>query len=183
MVKTQVEPMSKEEINSLLLIAKEKDEYYHTLFLLAKTTGRRLGELTQILVKDIDFDKGIMVTQVLKRRKRVEKEAILSPEVVSKLKKYVKNNKLKLDQTVFGNKSHRAIQKAVKVYAAKAGITKNFVFHNFRHYFVTELVRKGWSHDKIAKLTGHANPSTLANYDHAVASDIKEDALKALEDL
>ena len=71
----------------------------------------------------------------------------------------------------------------VKTFAKKAGIKHNVSFHNFRHYLITELVRKGWSYDKIAKLTGHSSVGTLSTYDHAVATDIKEDALIALKDL
>ena len=71
----------------------------------------------------------------------------------------------------------------VKKYAKKSNIPHNVSFHNFRHYFITSLVKKGWSYDKIAKLTGHSSVGTLAHYDHSVASDIQEDALNALNDM
>jgi len=182
MVKTYPIPCNKEEIDKILEAASD-NEFYYTLFMTAKTTGRRLGEYYSIKVKDIDFDKKIMVTLVLKRKAYVQKEAILTDEIARLLKQYILRNHLKLEDYVFRKVSMRMIQHAISSYAEKAGIPHRVSFHNFRHYFVTELVRKGWPYDKIAKLTGHSSVSTLVHYDHAVASDIKEDALEALKDM
>lgn len=179
MVKTRPEPCKKEDMDKLIK-ASEDNQFYNTLFTVAKTTGRRLGEYVEVRVRDIDFETNIMKTLVLKRKHRIEKEAILLPEVARMLKQYIAQNRLKMDDYVFRKVSYKGIQYAVKKYAKKAGI-KKFSFHNFRHYFVTELVRQGWHYDKIAKLTGHSSPSTLVHYDSAVASDIKEEALEALK--
>ncbi len=65
----------------------------------------------------------------------------------------------------------------------KAGINHVVSFHNFRHYFVTELFKKGWTYDKIAKLTGHSSAGTLAIYDHTVASDIGDKARVDIMDI
>lgn len=182
MVKTFPVPCTKEEINKML-DAVVVDDFYYTLFYIAKSTGRRLGELVKVRVKDINYENKTMMTQVLKRRKRVEKEAILDPTAIQLLRKLIGQNKLKLDDLVFGQYKYRTIQKAVEMTAKEAGIPHKVSFHNFRHYFVTELLKQGWSYDRIAKLTGHSTPATLVSYDHAVAADIKEDALEALKRL
>lgn len=182
MVKTYPIPCTKEEM-SKLLEAASTDDYYYTLFVVAKTTGRRLGELYNVRVKDFDSENNILVTQVLKRRRRIEKEAVLTPEASRLLKIYIIKNKFKLEDYIFRKVSYRQIQYKVKSYAKEAGINHNVSFHNFRHYLITELVRKGWSYDKIAKLTGHSSVGTLASYDHATSLDIKDDALEALKDL
>lgn len=179
-MKTYPIAMPREEIDKIIEAAI-RDDYAYTLFMLAKTTGRRLSEYYMLRVKDIDFEKGIMVTWVLKRRKPVQKEAILSPEVAGILKRWIASNKLKLENYVFHKVTKRQILNKVKSYAKKAGITHNVCFHNFRHYFITELVRQGWGYDKIAKLTGHTSMQVISNYDHAVASEIKDDALEALK--
>ena len=182
MAKSYPIPCTKEEMDALLE-KSSVNEFYYTLFMVAKTTGRRLGEIYDVKVKDFDSSKGILVTKVLKRRKKVEKEAIVTPEVSRLLKVYILKNKLKLEDYIFQKVSYRQIQYMVKSFAKKANIKHNVSFHNFRHYLITELVRKGWSYDKIAKLTGHSSVGTISAYDHAVASDIKEDALEALQDL
>lgn len=194
MVKTYPTPISKEEMDKLIEASME-DDFFHMLFVVAKSTGRRLGEyygvydkkLKQwdggVRVKDVNFDNKIMVTRVLKRGKRVEKEALLNDESVRLIKQYVAKHKLKLDDYLFRKCSYRNIEYAVKKYAKKAGIDKNVQFHNFRHYFITQMSRAGWSWDRIAKLTGHSNPGTLVNYDHAVARDVEDDARKILDDI
>lgn len=181
-MKTAPIPCTKEEIDALIK-ASEGNEFYYTLFMVAKTTGRRLGEYYQVKVSDINFDTNVMLTQVLKRRMYVQKEAILTPEIARMLKQYIVRNKLKDSDYVFRKVGYRQIQFAVVKYAKEAGVNHKVSFHNFRHYFITELVRKGWHYDKIIKLTGHSNPGTLTHYDHAVATDIKEEALEALKDI
>lgn len=196
MPKTYPVPCTKEEIDALLDAAAE-NEFYYTLFYLAKTTGRRLGEyigikkkykkysvdLPGVKVKDIDFDNKIMMTIILKRGNRVKKEALLTDEAARILKQFIVHNKLGLEDEVFTKYKRNAIQQAVKRYAKIAAIKHNVTFHNFRHYFVTHLVKEGWSYDKIAKLTGHTTPQTLMHYDHVVASDIKKDAMESLRDI
>ena len=179
-MKTYPIPCTKEEINAIINFSID-DDFFYTLFNVAKTTGRRLGELYNVKVKDFQPDRNVLVTQVMKRRKHVEKEAILSNEVTRLLQRYIIREKFKLDDYIFRKVSYRQIQNAIKTYAEKAGVKHNVSFHNFRHYLVTELYRKGWDYSRIAKLTGHSNPGTLAIYDHAVASDIKVEALEALE--
>ena len=175
-------PCSKEEIDALIEASIEND-FAYTLFLTAKSTGRRLGEYYNVKVSGIDFEKQVMMTQVLKRKRKVEKEAILSDEVCLQLKRYIRMANLKLEDYLFRKVGYRQIQNLVVKYSKKAGIPHNVSFHNFRHYFITALVRQGWNYEKISKLTGHSSPGTLVHYDHAVASDIKEDALEALREL
>jgi len=180
--KQQVVPCTKEEMDSIINAAAEND-YCYVLFKVARKTGRRIGEYYDVKVKDIDFDSKVMMTKVLKRRKKVEKEAILDDDLLYLLQRYINTAKLKLEDYVFRAYSRRHIQNLVKKYAEEAKIPHDVVFHNFRHYFVTELLRKGWNYEKIAKLTGHSTPGTLVAYDHMVASDIAEDAREALKDL
>ena len=134
-------------------------------------------------VKDIDFDKRTMMTYILKRRKRVQKEAILTDEALRLIKQYIATNHLKLDDYLFRKRTMRAIQAAVERYAKIAGIAHKVNFHNFRHYFATSLIKAGLHYDQIAKLTGHGSPGTLVNYDHAVASDMRELAEKHIKNL
>ena len=226
MPKSEVIPMTKEEMDKLLESTIDND-FYYMLFLTAKTTGRRLGELYGnqkrkevgrriigkkieydekgheiplaktraiykkipneyeggIQVKDIDFDRGIMKVWVLKRRKLVQDETILIPEVLRTIKHYIIKNKLKPEDYLFRKKSYRTIQEAIKRYAKKAGIEHKVSFHNFRHYFVTELKRKGYTNDKIAKLTGHKSIGTLTIYDHVIASDLKDEVIKDIANI
>lgn len=182
MPKTQIIPCTKEEMDSLVN-ASIDDAFFYMLFKVARKTGRRLGEYYDVKVKDIDYDRKIMMTKVLKRKKRVYKEAILDEELIVLIKRYISNNRLKLEDYLFRKVGYRQIQNKVKTYGKKGGIKHNISFHNFRHYFVTELFKKGWGYERISKLTGHSSPGTLVNYDHSVASDIADKAREDIRDL
>jgi integrase len=201
-MKQQTIPMSREEMDSLILAADDK-LYWRTLFVFAKTTGRRLGEVCAVKVKDIDFASGIAIMDIEKSFKRHKKlihdngtweqlpvvntnkikrlETVIVPEASVLLKRYIREAGLKADDFVFAARNYRTIQSSIKAFAKRAGIKHNVTFHNFRHYFITELARKGWSHDKIQKLTGHSNIATLKIYDHTVANDLKDQAIKDIQ--
>jgi len=179
MPKTEIIPCTREEMDKILEASME-DDFFYMLFKVARKTGRRLGEYYDVKVKDIDFERRVMMTKVLKRRKKVEKEALLDDDLIYLIKSYVRKNNLKLEDYLFRKVGYRQIQNRVESYAKKAGIPHKVSFHNFRHYFVTTLFQMGWTYDKIAKLTGHSSVGTLALYDHTVASDI---AGKAREDM
>jgi len=182
MPKTEPIPCTKEEIDKIIEASME-DDFFYMLFKVAKKTGRRLGEYYDVQVKDINFDKRIMMTKVLKRRQKVLKEAILDDELIYLIKSYIQRHKLKLEDYLFRKVSYRQIQNRIVSYSKKAKISHKVSFHNFRHYFITELFKKGWTYDKIAKLTGHSSPGTLATYDHSVASDIAEEARRDIMDI
>lgn len=182
MVKTAPIPCTREEMDNLLNAAID-DDFTYMLFKVARKTGRRLGEYYDVQVKDIDFEKKVMVTKVLKRRMKVSKEAIIDDELIHLIKRYIYRNKLKLDDYLFRAITYRQIQNRVVIYSKKAKIPHKVSFHNFRHFFITELVRKGWTYDKIVKLTGHASMSTLTRYDHSIASDIADEAREAIRNL
>jgi len=219
MPKTEVIPCTKEEIDRIL-DASMGNDFFYMLFMVAKTTGRRLGELYgnqekiivreerykdrlgNIKVKEIKKGTGkysggvqvkdiilrdngtkIMMTQVLKKRRRAEKEAVLTDEVYRLIKTYISKHRLSLDDYLFRKVGYRQIQNKIIHYSKKAKIQHKVVFHNFRHYLITELIRKGWSYDKIAKVTGHTTIGVISVYDHVVASDIRDDILNDLKDI
>lgn len=192
MPKTHTIPCTKEEIDRLLDYAMI-DEFMYMIFFVAKTTGRRLGEYYGVFnketkeweggvqVKDINFEAKTMDAQVLKRRKRVVKQALLTDETARIIKQYILKHKLKLDDYLFRKYSYRHIQHLTTKMARDAGITHKVTFHNFRHYLISHLVKKNWDYSKIAKITGHGNLGTLVLYDHVVAKDIQDDAMRDLE--
>jgi len=136
-----------------------------------------------VKIKDIDLDNGKMKIWVLKRRKYQQDETILTSEIIRLMKSYISKNRLKLEDYLFKKKTIRNYQHKIKSYSNKAGINHNVVLHNFRHYFVTELRRKGWTSEDIKILTGHKSVSSLSTYEHIVADDMKEKILEDLKDL
>lgn len=54
--------------------------------------------------------------------------------------------------------------RAIRLIAAKAGITKRLTFHTARHTFATLALSEGVSMESVSKMLGHASISTTAIY-------------------
>ena len=144
--------------------------------------------------KDIDFDRNTMLVWVLKRRKPMQDETVLTTEVAKLLKIFMKKNRIGLEDYVFRRpgRSYRNLNNVLKKYAKSAGIETekqtgevktNLSIHSFRHYFITELKRQGWADDKIMILTGHKTAAVLKTYSHIVPYDIRSEMMDAVRNI
>lgn len=67
----------------------------------------------------------------------------------------------------------RAIQRIIKHYAIKAGISKKVTPHVIRHTFATDLLRNGADLRSVQMLLGHANIATTQIYTHVTDSELR----------
>jgi site-specific recombinase XerD len=65
-----------------------------------------------------------------------------------------------------------SLQKAVKVAADRAGITKRIGCHTFRHSFATHMLEDGVNIRVVQELMGHADVKTTEIYTHVMEKDI-----------
>lgn len=69
--------------------------------------------------------------------------------------------------------TRRSIERIVKQYAIKAGISKKVTPHVIRHCFATDLLSNGADLRSVQMLLGHANIGTTQIYTHVTDSELK----------
>ncbi len=145
------------------------------------STGLRVSELAS-LNKDLDLSKDEFSIRGKGEKVRV---VFLSESAKEAIRKYLKNRK-DFDEAMFvqfsNNKSEkknmrltpRSIERLVKKYAIKAGISKKVTPHVIRHSFATDLLQNGADIRSVQMMLGHANIATTQIYTHVTDSQLKD---------
>ncbi len=146
------------------------------------STGLRVSELCS-LSRDIDLHEDELSVRGKGEKIRV---IFLSPDAKSAIKKYL-DKRTDVDDALFvkadGNErakgeelrlTRRSIERIVKQYAIKAGISKKVTPHVIRHVFATDLLSNGADLRSVQMLLGHANIGTTQIYTHVTDSELKK---------
>lgn len=143
------------------------------------STGLRLSELCS-LDRDLDLSKDEFSIRGKGEKVRV---VFLSDSAKSAIKEYLKNRK-DMDEPLFiqfsrnGSNSNRltprSIERIVKYYAIKAGISKKVTPHIIRHSFATDLLSNGADIRSVQMMLGHANIATTQIYTHITDKQLRD---------
>ncbi|MES2059489.1 MAG: site-specific tyrosine recombinase/integron integrase [Patescibacteria group bacterium] len=151
-------------------LKKARDKAILELFF---STGLRVSELCA-LSQEIDLASDELSIRGKGGKVRV---VFLSDESKKLLREYLALRK-DMDDALFvkvGNErakkegeglTTRSIERIVKHYAIKAGISKKVTPHVIRHCFATDLLRNGADLRSVQMLLGHANIATTQVYTH-----------------
>ena len=133
------------------------------------STGLRVSELCS-LPRDLDLRAEEFSVRGKGEKVRV---VFLSPEAKNTIKKYLEKRK-DVDNDQMFPMTPRSIQRIIKHYALKAGISKKVTPHVVRHMFATDLLSNGADLRSVQMLLGHANISTTQIYTHVTDKALRD---------
>lgn len=141
------------------------------------STGLRVSELCA-LNTDIDLTRDELSVRGKGDKVRV---VFLSDRAKKAVQAYLKvRNDMEEALFVEGrpNKLHRItprdVQRHIKKYATKAGITSKVTPHVLRHVFATDLLENGADLRSVQALLGHANIATTQVYTHVTDKHLRD---------
>ncbi|MFA5838874.1 MAG: site-specific tyrosine recombinase/integron integrase [Candidatus Paceibacterota bacterium] len=147
------------------------------------STGLRVSELCS-LQRDVDLNKGEFAVRGKGDKIRV---VFVSEKAKSVIKEYL-NKRTDMDDALFiqispsskdadkesNRLTPRSIERIIKKYAIKAGISKKVTPHVIRHSFATDLLQNGADIRSVQALLGHSNISTTQIYTHVTDKHLKD---------
>jgi len=145
------------------------------------STGLRVSELCS-LTRDLDLKSDEFSVRGKGEKVRV---VFLSGHSKEVLKKYLAK-RTDMDGALFvqfGKNAQnsstlaltpRSVERLVKHYAIKAGITKKVTPHVIRHSFATDLLQNGADLRSVQMLLGHANIGTTQIYTHLTDKHLRD---------
>lgn len=160
------------------------------------STGLRVSELANLNRDAINLDTGEFTVIGKGRKARI---VYLSPEAIKWLKKYlsaradpfiplfIRYSGKKMQENDFDGESlrltPRSVQRLVKKYVRRAGLSVDATPHTLRHTYATGLLSKGADLRSVQELLGHSNVSTTQIYTHVTNPQLKEVHKKFHEDV
>lgn len=150
------------------------------------STGLRVSELCSL-----DIDSINLARDEFSIRGKGEKVRLVfvSPEAKGAIKDYLAKRK-DMNPAMFINFSRRgkdgreagderrltsrSVERIVKIYATKAGVSKKVTPHTLRHSFATDLLQNGADIRSVQMMLGHANVATTQIYTHFTDKQLQD---------
>ena len=147
--------------------------------------GLRVSELCELCISDLFLKEGYMRVRGKGSKQRL---VPMSERMVELLEIWLQERSemdIKQGEEDYVFLSHRRKKRLsritvfhnIKVYAERAGITKNISPHTFRHTFATHLLEGGANLRAIQAMLGHESIGTTEIYTHIDRSYLREQVL------
>lgn len=137
-------------------------------------TGARVYEVSNIREDSVNLNTGLI--RFMGKGGKERYIQIASPEILSILKNYYKENKKEIKQSGFFFVNSRgcryteqSIRLMLKKYTRLAGIERMITPHMFRHSFATYLIEEGVDISCVQQILGHSSIKTTQIYIHVSA--------------
>jgi integrase/recombinase XerD len=164
--------LSQEEVARLIDAAESS--FYRILLMTLYATGARRAEVARLKITDIDSKR--MVVHIRGGKGRKDRDVMLSPKLLEKLRVYWRGLRRKPKEWLFpGNRWHTAsypvttkvLWTACQSAAERAGLEHRHIHpHTLRHCFATHLLEAGADLRTIQILLGHRDLEVTTVYLH-----------------
>ncbi len=140
------------------------------------STGLRVSELCNLDRDSFDLKQDEFTVRGKGDKVRL---VFLSPTAREALKNYLAKRQDLTGEALFTNEkggrlTPRSVERLIKHYAIKAGISKKVTPHVIRHSFATDLLQNGADIRAVQVLLGHANIATTQIYTHVTDKHLRE---------
>ncbi len=164
--------LSKQEVARMIEVTTNLK--HRTILYALYASGLRLGELLNLRLDDIKWDRNqIFISQAKGKKDRV---VMLSDVLKSAMNDYCASYKpvhYLFEGTLAGKSySPQSVQKVVKKAALLANISQKVTPHTLRHCFATHLHDGGTSIKLIQELLGHKDIKTTMIYTHVSTKQV-----------
>lgn len=161
------------QIEVLRLLQKTYNLKHRTIIAMLYSCGLRIGELLELKVDAIDFER--MCVHIKMGKGRKDRYVPLAQNIKALLHNYLSSYQ-PTDFFIAGEKnqsySASSVRAMLKRSCKKAGISKKITPHDLRHSYATHLVENGVNLRIIQELLGHSRPETTMIYTHVAHKDL-----------
>lgn len=209
--KTKKRALTNEEVSLLKAVKLEKDieKEVRDVFICQLYVGQRISDMPKVFkAKNISVHDGYKFVEITTKKETTQAEVIILDEAEEIIQRYQKNGGFKALKLYDWKPSsiNSAMNKYLKIVAKKAGLNnvehwkitegievvdKEAPFwdilttHFARHTFITNMLKKGISPERLSYLTGHTDDKMIKEvYSHLTGNDKQRlivDELQAAE--
>ena len=173
--------ITKDEVKRLINVI---DNPKHKLIVqLIYSAGLRLGELTRLKLKDLNFTNQTIFVRCSKGKK--DRYTILSPKLKEQIEAYIdlyKPSYWLFEGQHGGKYADKSVQQIMKNAVIKSGINADATVHTLRHSFATHMIEAGVDIRIVQEYLGHSDIKTTEIYTH-VTDKIKSQIKSPFDDL
>jgi len=183
----ELDLISEDELERLFQSAEGpslKEMRNHALLRLLFSSGIRVSELCSLNRDTINLERNEFS---IRGKGEKVRPAFISDAAKKILKEYL-DKRADMEEALFVSErvpkkeklteasrlTARSIERIVKHYAVKAGISKKVTPHVLRHMFATNLLRNGADIRSVQQMLGHANITTTQIYTHITNKQLRD---------
>lgn len=165
---------SLQEVERIILGARNIK--HRLLLMLTYGCGLRLNEVRNIRIRDVEYERGILM---VRRGKGAKDRAVnLDENLIAELKYFLRGRDVSeylfLSQLSHERLSVRTVGKIYENACDTAGVARKGGIHTLRHSFATHLLEGGISLRYIQELLGHQSSKTTEIYTHVSKDSIRK---------